>query len=187
MIPWDILAISWATSIVLGDFYTILKLRDRSTFGMRTSKSGSVVFLIKKSKYRNACAWSKSEIKLWLDEGLLIISRSTELEMRWFLRHWKATQRATIFVFCTRVSLTSIIEKIAVEVMSNSQQWIHDSTRVEVAYCSLISAICSATCSAFTLLSSSTPDKNFGYTCSRNLLKEERSFMSCPKITFWLS
>ena len=43
----------------------------------------------------------------------------------------------------------------------------------KVAYCSLISATCSATCSDFTLLSNSTPDKNFGCTCSRNLWKKK--------------
>ena len=56
-----------------------------------------------------------------------------------------------------------------------------------VAYCSLISANCSATCFAFTLLSSSTPNKNFGCTWSGNLLEKKKDFRSYPKTTFWLS
>ena len=59
------------------DSWTILKLRDRSTFGMKTSKSSSVVFLVKKLKYRSQSLLSKADNRAltsqWYFDHILVL------------------------------------------------------------------------------------------------------------------
>ena len=99
------------------------KLKDRSILGMKTSKSSSVVFIVKKSKCRSATLLSKTEIELWPVENILIISRYTELQIGWFLRNWKTNSKSYNFHVCKRVSLVFIIKKIGVEMVPNSRKW----------------------------------------------------------------
>mgnify|MGYP004712984749 CR=1 FL=1 len=77
--------------------YTILKLRDRSTVGMKTLRSSSVVFIVKKLKYRSICAWKSAGTKLWPGDGILVISQSTALQIGWFLKHWKTNSNGYVY------------------------------------------------------------------------------------------
>ena len=84
------------------DLYTILKLRDRSTFGMKTMKFNSAFFLAKKSKHRNWFVWLRAETGDWPVDSISIISWSTELQIGWFLSIGKLTQRTTTVMFFPR-------------------------------------------------------------------------------------
>ena len=121
--PFSNSAISWVTSIKLRWFLTILKLRDRYTFGIKTLKSSLVVLIVKKSKYKSAFSWSKAETEFWPVKGILVIFhlQSSKLDDSWCIG--KITQRATTFMFSSRAISTSIIKKISVEIVLNSQKW----------------------------------------------------------------
>ena len=127
-----------------GDLGTILKLRDISTFGMKTSKSNSAVFLVKRSKHRNLSGWSKAEAQNWPVYGILTISPSTDLQIRWFLKHWNSNSKG--YNFC---------------VLHKSQFGLHHGEKCSWSEVksknvsgSRISVICSAIFLIFTLLSS---------------------------------
>ena len=93
----------------------MLKLRDRSTFGMKISKSNSAVFLVKKSKYK-ANLYGQ-ELKHGIDQYMVFRSYlsppNSKLNVSWSIG--KLIQRTTTSMFCIRASLASIIEKITVE------------------------------------------------------------------------
>ena len=86
----NILSYNDQIKVIIKSFW---RERDRSTFGMKISKSSSVVYLVKKSKYWSTTLLSKAKIELWPVDGSLVISWSTELQIGWFLMHWKTNSK----------------------------------------------------------------------------------------------
>ena len=85
-------------------------------------KTSLVIFIIKRSKYRSSFSLSKAKIEFWPIEGILVISRSTELQIGWFLMHWKANSKGYNFILYTKARLSSIIKKISVEIEQKIEQ-----------------------------------------------------------------
>ena len=65
--------------------------------------------------------WSKAETRFWPVKGILVISWSTELQIRWFLMHWKAGSKSYNFMIYTRAIWASNIEKISVEIRQKNR------------------------------------------------------------------
>ena len=100
-----------------------MKLRDISTIGMKTLKASLIIFIIKKSQYRSAFSWLK--LKQSSDQERVfwsfICPQSSKLDDSWGIEN--LTQRTTTFMFCTRASSASIIEKILVKFGPKTEQW----------------------------------------------------------------
>ena len=69
------------------------------------------------SKYSWLFLLSKVETGDWEGKGILVSSKSTELQIEYYLMHWKADSKNYI-----RASLASIIEKISVEIDAKIEQ-----------------------------------------------------------------
>ena len=90
---WQYLELQWSN---WDDSWTILDLRDRSTFGMK-NRNPVQLSSLSKSRHTEAHLHGRKLNNGLTSHGILIISQSTELQIEWFLRHWKINSKGYNF------------------------------------------------------------------------------------------
>ena len=113
-----ILMIAWATSIWLRWFLNHFECKTL----MKISKSNSLRFIVKKSKYSGKFFLSKAEIDHLPVRDILVILHPTKFKWDNSWPIGKLTERPTTFTFYSRANLASIIKKVAVEIGPKIEQ-----------------------------------------------------------------